>query len=183
MQKILLLVLLTVVTINSKAQQNKTVQTLISEATTKAKAENKKVLVRFTASWCIWCKRMEAAMTDSTTKALFDKTLIVVPITIKESKRKESLETPGGDSLYNAYGGANTGLPYWVILNTKALLIANSKIKPDDKPLTDDGDNVGCPAKPEEIAYFLKVLQSSTTLNSKELKIIETRFAKINAVN
>ncbi|MBL0254406.1 MAG: hypothetical protein IPQ27_05310 [Chitinophagaceae bacterium] len=38
------------------------------------------------------------------------------------------------------------------------------------------GENVGCPASNEEVAYFLDVLMKTTTMSKAELNIIGERF-------
>jgi hypothetical protein len=43
---------------------------------------------------------------------------------------------------------------------------------------SDSGENVGCPASKEEVAYFIKVLKSSSGLKEDQLGIIEKRFRK-----
>ncbi len=163
------------------AQKKQSAQSLITTAIAKAKKENKKVFIKYTASWCGWCHQMQNAMTDSTTKKIFSQHYIVLPIDVLETPQKKELETPGGDSTMAAHGGAESGLPYWVILNDTGNVIANSNEKKDDQPLTGKGENVGCPAQKNEIDYFLKVLKATSTLNEKELQIIKKRFEKINS--
>ncbi len=179
--KILLLSIFSLTfSLQNKAQTKATATTLIADATKQAAKENKKVFIRYTASWCGWCHRMNAAMKDNSTVDLFNKNFIVVPIVVMEHNNKKELETPGGDSAILAHGGAQSGLPYWVVLDTNGKLIANSKEKAGDKPLTDSGENVGCPAQPNEVKYFLRILKATTSLTDIELKIIEKRFNKIN---
>jgi hypothetical protein len=41
------------------------------------------------------------------------------------------------------------------------------------------GNNVGCPAQPDEVAYFIKVLKKTSDLTDAQLEMIRKRFLKI----
>jgi hypothetical protein len=38
--------------------------------------------------------------------------------------------------------------------------------------------NTGCPASPEEVDYFVKLLRKNTSLKDPELAVIAKKFAK-----
>src|SRR5438105_153615 len=59
---------------------------LLDAAYKTAKAENKKVFVTFHASWCGWCKKMEAFMDMPEFKKIFEDNYVIVPVTVLESK-------------------------------------------------------------------------------------------------
>jgi thioredoxin-related protein len=50
------------------AQQDDTADKTLNEAYKKANAEHKNVFVIFHASWCGWCKKLDASMNDNSTK-------------------------------------------------------------------------------------------------------------------
>jgi thiol-disulfide isomerase/thioredoxin len=152
---------------------------LIQKASVTAIKEHKKIFVKFTASWCGWCHKMEDAMKDSTTIKLFNNNYEIVYITVQETPQNKNVETSGGFDVMKKYGGENSGLPYWVVLNENGNLIANSKVKVEIKPLDADGDNAGCPAEKNEIEYFIRVLKTTSNLNELELALIKKRFEKI----
>jgi thiol-disulfide isomerase/thioredoxin len=123
---------------------------LMKEARSKAKAEKKPVFVHFVASWCPWCKRMDALLARAEVVEVFQKYFISVRLDVAEKKKKE-LENPGADKVLKAMGGPG-GLPFCAVTNVKGKLLANSKV---------DGDNFGYPSTPEEIATFLKILKTA----------------------
>ncbi|HTG54955.1 MAG TPA: thioredoxin family protein, partial [Niabella sp.] len=55
---------------------------ILSRALSKAKAEKKNVFVIFHASWCGWCRKMDAAMNDAACKPFFDANYVVEHLTI-----------------------------------------------------------------------------------------------------
>ncbi|MDN5396256.1 MAG: hypothetical protein L0G05_07005 [Chryseobacterium sp.] len=70
----------------------------------------------------------------------------------------------------NKYKGENAGLPFWLILNPKGEVLADSF---DSK-----GDNLGSPATPEEVSSFLAKLEKSSKMNKEELQTIQKVFVK-----
>ncbi len=152
---------------------------LIANSMLTAKKEHKKVFVKFTASWCGWCHKMDDAMKDSSTIKLFNNNYVIAYITVQETPKNKQLETIGGFELMKKYGGETSGLPYWCVIDENGKLIANSKVKADNINLDADGNNAGCPADKNEIDYFLRVLKSTSTLNVAELALIKKRFEKI----
>jgi len=59
-------------------------------------------------------------------------------------------------------------------------LIADSCIKPDGAVPGSTGNNTGCPAEPDEVAYFLNVLHATSTLSVAQLDVIKEKFIKRN---
>jgi thiol-disulfide isomerase/thioredoxin len=162
------------------SQSKESAELLIKNASEKAKKENKNVFVKFSASWCIWCTRMDGALHDITTEKIFDNQYVFQTLVVMESKGKEHLENPGGNDMMTNLGGAEMGLPFWVILSPDGKILANSKEKAENMPLDGEGENVGCPAKESEINYFLRVLRGTSNLKEKDLNTIKLRFEKID---
>ncbi|MBB1284275.1 thioredoxin family protein [Flavisolibacter sp. BT320] len=134
----------------------------------KAKAENKKVLLIFHASWCGWCRKMDASLNDKVVKPLIDKNFEVAHLTVYESQNKKHLENSGAQAFLEKHGGAEKGLPYWYILNGDGSVLLNSEMAPDK--------NSGCPASEKEVAYFITVLKKTTGLTADELETVRKRF-------
>ena len=145
---------------------------VLNKALTRAKAENKNVLLVFHASWCGWCKLMEKNMNLPATKPLFDKSYVTAYVDVQERGEKKSLENPGGQELMNQYKGETAGLPFWLMINPKGEVLADSF---DDK-----GENIGSPASPEEVASFLTKLEKTSHLDKAELQNIKQVFVKKN---
>ncbi len=153
-----------------------TADEVMKEAVTLAAKDNKKVFIIFHASWCGWCRKMDASMNDASCKQLFDDNFIIRHLTVYESPGKKHLENPGAEELNKKFGGDGQGLPYWLIFDDKGDLLADSKMKKPGKEK--EGDNTGCPASKEEVGYLIEVLKSVTALTPEELETINTRFRK-----
>jgi thioredoxin-related protein len=163
---ITLLFLATICTIQTKAQDN--AASILEKAYTKAKAENKKVFVKYSASWCGWCKKMEKQMKSESCKPFFDSNYVMVTLVVQESKNNRHLETPGAMEVLTKHKGEKSGLPFWVILDNTGHLIENSF---DSK-----GQNLGCPATKEEVKEFISILKKTSTISDKNLNTISKVF-------
>ncbi|ROI02718.1 MULTISPECIES: thioredoxin family protein [unclassified Chryseobacterium] len=152
----------------SMAQEKANV--VLEKALTEAKANKKNVLLVFHASWCKWCKMMEKNMDLPETQPIFNKRFVTAYVDVQERGEKKALENPGGQELMNKYKGENAGLPFWLILNPKGEVLADSF---DDK-----GQNLGSPATPEEVNIFIAKLGASSKLNKEELQTIQNIFVK-----
>jgi thioredoxin-related protein len=143
---------------------------VLSDARKVAAKENKKVLVLFHASWCGWCKKMEKAMEEPALKPLFEKNYVIRWLTVYESPARKGEENPGAEDLLKQYKGNDQGIPYFLIFDAKGKMLADSQKAP--------GENVGCPAEPDEVAYFVSVLKKTTSLTERELQTVAERFRK-----
>ena len=136
----------------------------------KAADDNKKVLLIFHASWCGWCRKMDASLADEAVKSLIDKYYEIAHLTVYESPNKKELENPGALELLTKHGGADQGLPFWFVLDKNGNLLSDSQYQPKK--------NTGCPASEEEVAYFINVLKKTSSLKDAELDVIKKRFRK-----
>ncbi len=168
--------LLFLISFNSAFAQS--AETILKDAAVKAKAENKKIIVLFHASWCGWCKKMDISMNDPVCKKYFDDNFITVHLTVDESEGKKHLETPGADLVKKKYKGETAGLPFWLILDANQQLLADSYMRKPGVSKDEAGENIGCPASEEEVAAFITILQQTTKLKAEELAIIAERFKK-----
>lgn len=164
-----LLLITALFTVSVNAQESAT--TIMEKALTQAKAENKNVFVKYSASWCGWCKKMEAQMKSDELKKFFEDNYVIVQIVAKESAKNKHLENPGSNELMATQGGEKAGLPFWVILDKNGKLIEDSF---DSK-----GSNLGCPASGDEVPEFIAKLKKTSKLNDVQLgKIAEVFSAK-----
>lgn len=161
----------------SKAQQApKTAQEILDNTVALAKQQHKKALIMFHASWCGWCKKMDASINDPSCKNYFDSSFVIDHITVFETGKKVALDNPGGQELYEKYGGDN-GIPFWLIFDEDGNLLANSNYQPAGDT-TGKPQNIGCPSTEEEVNYFISLLKKYTSISDAQIKAIYARFRK-----
>jgi thiol:disulfide interchange protein len=130
--------------------------TLLQAAQQKAAKQNKAVLVMFHASWCGWCKRLEAVMSRPEFKKMFEDNYTLVNLDVLEQKdKKVTLENPGGVEYMKELGGETSGLPYYAFLDAKGKKLADSNVMPTQNP------NIGYPGEPAEIEAFMALIQKT----------------------
>jgi hypothetical protein len=150
---------------------------VLKAACRKAANENKNVFVMFHASWCAWCHKMDTALYSPVCRQLFSDNYVIEHLTVYESKGKENLENPGALDLLTKYHGNDIGTPYWMIFDKDGNLLGDSRMRVLGAGAnTPPGDNVGCPASEDEVAYFTGLLKKTSKLNDAQLEIIRKRF-------
>jgi len=138
---------------------------VLADAKTKASAEHKAIFVHFGASWCVWCRRLDAYLDRPEIKPVFEKYFVPVKLVVQENDKNKTLENPDADKFLQQLGGPS-GLPYSAFLDAQGGLIMNSKR---------DGQNIGFPAQPEEIDWFLQMVKKTApAIEEKELKTLES---------
>ncbi len=150
---------------------------VLKKACAIAGKENKKVMIIFHASWCGWCHKMDTSMNDPSVKKFFDDNFVVRHLVVNESGEKKKLENPGAEEMKKEYNGNEMGIPYWLIFDKDAKLLADARMRKEGQG-PNEGDNCGCPATKNEVEYFIKVLRATTELNEDQLQLIEKRFRR-----
>ncbi|MEP0264281.1 thioredoxin family protein [Dokdonia sp.] len=163
---IILLFITTICTIQTNAQNS--ASNILENALTQAKAENKNVFVKYSASWCGWCKKMDRQMKSDSCKSFFDANYVTVTLVVKESKNKKHLENPGAIDFLKKHKGEKAGLPFWAILDNTGVLMEDS--------YNAKGENIGCPATDSEVADFITILKKTSNLTDENLNIISEIF-------
>ena len=105
------------VTARTDTKPKPSAQELLNAAIKNATAENKAVMVRFSASWCGWCKRLDAFLHSPEVGKLMTENYILVELTVQERGEKKALENPGADAVMEKMGAAEAGLPYYLFLD------------------------------------------------------------------
>ena len=121
-------------------------QILVQRAVRVADAQDKTVFIHFGASWCKWCKQLNAMLRSPELKQIIGNYFVVINLTVQESESKKLAENPGAEKLMTETGG-KTGVPYYLFLDKDGAKIANSMVLPDHA-------NIGYPATTEEIKSF-----------------------------
>ena len=139
---------------------------VIAQAKAKASAEQKAIFLHFGASWCGWCKRLDAFLDRKDVKPVFEKYFVPVKLVVQEKEKDKALENPGADALLTKLGGP-AGLPYSAFLDSKGALIANSK--------DSSGNNIGFPAQPDEIDLFVQMMKKAAPkMSEQDLNVIKS---------
>jgi thiol-disulfide isomerase/thioredoxin len=177
--KILLLVAAMILTSAAYSQSTpEPASKILADAYKQAAKEKKNVMVIFHASWCGWCKKMDASIDDPSCKAFFDRSYVIVHLTILEPKEKKNLENPGAEDIFNTNGGKGGGIPYFLIYDKKGKLLADSKFKPAKAAADAAPSNIGCPAADDEVAAFIEILKKTSKITDSEIQAVSERFKK-----
>jgi hypothetical protein len=149
--------------------------TLFAHAKAQAKIEHKNVLLVFSASWCGPCKLYERFLEDPRMKSITDKAFIVARIDVGElTSDARHTDTPGGVQLRTALGAQpEPGFPWLVITDENGKSLVNSYRNGDIS------GNVGYPAAPEEIDWYIEMLKrAAPALSADDLAAIRTWLKK-----
>lgn len=140
-----------------------------SDAEAQAAKDHKNVFLIFHASWCIWCHRLDDMLNDPKVGPIFSKRFEIVHIDGMENGDKVSLENSGWKDMLTEYKGQDQGIPYFVFLNPKGKVLANS-LSPFDKDKNGNPGNLGFPSKTQvdDENYFFKILEKAGAKLSKD---------------
>ena len=133
--------------------ESPTTQSILDAANAKGKAEKKNVLVIFHASWCGWCKKLDAFLEQPQFKKTFDQSFVVTHIDVMENGPQKTLENAGGVELMTKLGGATAGLPFFAVLSPKGEKLGDSFMA--------NKQNIGFPSEPGEVTAFMAMLKQT----------------------
>ena len=140
-------------------QQRPSADQVLTEAKSAAAAQHKQIFLVFRASWCAPCRQMDKFIEDPNIRLILEKYFVMALLSIEEERGKHpELNSPGGERLVADFGGQDAGVPFLVILDDKGQLLINSNRPVKGKP---KGENVGYPALPVEIDWFMQMLRKT----------------------
>ncbi|HTX39253.1 MAG TPA: hypothetical protein VME43_29715 [Bryobacteraceae bacterium] len=103
---------------------------------------------------------------------------MLVHVVVQEHGEKASLDNPGGEELMAQWGGKDAGLPFFAFLDSHGTAMVTSMRPNAGKPAS---ANIGYPAQPEEIAWFLQMLEKVVPgMPTGESSVIEQWLKKNN---
>jgi thiol-disulfide isomerase/thioredoxin len=144
---------------------------VLAQAKAKAAAEDKAIFLHFGASWCGWCRKLDAFLEKPDIKPVFEKYFVPVKLVVQENEKNKVLENPGADVLLKKLGGP-AGLPYFAFLDAQGALIINSR---HPSAVREDGENIGYPGQPSEIDWFMQMIRKAAPrISEEDLKTIES---------
>lgn len=152
-------------------------QDIIAQAVAKAKAEHKKVLVDFSASWCPWCVKLEKLYTESPFAKLFEKDFVIAQVTIVERPELKNRTNPGWEKLMLDFRKhKDQDIPYVVLLDAKGRQLTDSF----EKYGSNLPNNAGFPQTDEEISAFQAQLKRyAPSFQAKDLAALGAYFIKV----
>jgi thioredoxin-related protein len=173
----LLAVLLAVTPFPLLAQDRPAADAVVDQAVAEARATDRVVMVRFRASWCQWCARLDAAVHSFDLGRMLGDHYVQVELTVDEDETKAFLDTPRAAEYRQALGGAESGIPFYVFLDGDGEVIADSLRMPE-------GGNIGYPVTDEEIDRFMELVERTAprmpeTDRERVRNYIEARAAEI----
>jgi thiol-disulfide isomerase/thioredoxin len=140
---------------------------VLAQVEAQAGEQQKNVLLVFGASWCKYCKQFEKFLTAPEIAPILAKHFIVAHLGVyEELGRYPKLNNPKSDALVRQFGNADIGgLPFIVFVDPKGQLIVNSN-RPSKRKVT--GENIGYPAAPEEIDWFMVMIRKAAPALSED---------------
>lgn len=172
MKKLLLLIVVATIAMHATAQQKPSAQNIVEEICKQAALQHKNAFIIFHASWCGWCRKLDNNMNSPSLAPFFDSNYVTAHVTVFETDSTQ--DDAGAKDFLSKYNSDKQGIPTWFIFNDKGELLMSSFMKNQ----SDEGVNVGCPAEPQEVAYFIKVLEKTSSISAEQKASVIQLFSK-----
>src|ERR1019366_5685413 len=106
--------------------ESRSADEIMTKAEAAASVEHKALFVHFDASWCAYCKRLEAWLESPNVKPIFQTYFVTVKLVLMENETNKALENPGAGEWFLRLGGPDA-LPFHAFTDARSALIVNSK--------------------------------------------------------
>ena len=145
---------------------------ILQQAEAQAHAQHKNIMLDFGASWCINCKLYNRMIDDPSIGSILRRDFVFINMNTGERPRdRHHANTPGGVAFENSVGGMHAGWPFLVILSASGQPLIDSN-RPDPKSRYGKS-NIGYPAAPEEVDWFITMLRrSAPSLSQHDLDTV-----------
>jgi hypothetical protein len=140
-------------------------ESIMKEAQKKAEAEGKNVFLAFSTTGCAWCKVLKNFIDSEEIKPIFTKYFVPAQLMLGDDAN-----TNPGASVYEGKYGPTRGVPF------------HAFITPDGKKIVDsnengNGNNIGYPAAPNEIVWFISMVKKAAPkISPDEVDAIEKKL-------
>src|ERR1039457_5346402 len=80
--------------------QSPSADEIMTKAEATASTEHKALFVYFDASWCAYCKRLDALLESPNVKPIFQTYFVTVKLVLMETEKNKALENPGAGKWF-----------------------------------------------------------------------------------
>jgi thiol-disulfide isomerase/thioredoxin len=138
----------------------------VAAASAQAQASNRKLLLIFHASWCVYCRLFDMMLKDETAGAIVERHYAVLHLrALERTPEMKAQQLAGADEVFATYAPKGAGLPYMAVLDGDAKMVADS--------IMTNGDNFGFPVTKQELDGFEAMMKAGAPdITPKELKTL-----------
>lgn len=144
---------------------------ILAQAEAQARAQHKKILLSFGASWCVNCRLFDQFVDDPEIHPILSRCFVFASMDTGEFPNSKYADTPGGVAYEDSIGGKDAGFPFLVILDADGKPVVDSYRSAPGAP--GGRDNIGYPVLPAEVSWFVEMLRrAAPQLTPQDLAVV-----------